>query len=45
MGQANRLEGLSQREIAVKLGLSVSAVEKNVAKAMLHLLTKMEQDT
>lgn len=37
-----RLEGWSQRAIADDLGLSISTVEKNVAKAMLHLTRKME---
>ena len=38
-----RLEGNSQREIARQLGLSVSAVEKNVAKAMLYLTQKVNR--
>jgi len=36
-----RMEGKAQRDIAAQLGLSVSAVEKNVAKAMLHLLRRV----
>lgn len=39
-----RLEGKSQREIATQLGLSLSAVEKNVARAMLHLAQKLDRD-
>jgi RNA polymerase sigma-70 factor (ECF subfamily) len=37
-----RLEGRPQREIAEQFGVSVSAVEKNVAKAMLHLMQKVD---
>lgn len=32
-----RFEGLTQREIAGRLGISVKAVEANLARAMLHL--------
>ncbi|RKF23095.1 RNA polymerase sigma factor [Altericroceibacterium spongiae] len=39
-----RLEGYAQRDIAQKLGISVSAVEKNVARAMLHLLKKVDRE-
>ena len=39
-----RLDGVSQREIAAHLGVSISTVEKNVAKAMLHLLQKLGRD-
>lgn len=39
-----RLEGWTQREIAAQLGLSISAVEKNVAKAMAHLTKKVGWD-
>ncbi len=35
-----RLEGLKQREISARLGLSRSQVEKHVAKAILHLTLK-----
>lgn len=35
----HRVEGLKYREIAERLGVTVSAVEKHVAKAALHLLT------
>lgn len=35
-----RLEGLKQREISDRLGLSRSQVEKHVAKAILHLSLK-----
>jgi RNA polymerase sigma factor (sigma-70 family) len=37
-----RLDGISQREIASQFGISVSAVEKQVAKAMLHLTNWMD---
>lgn len=37
-----RLENRPQREIAEQFGVSVSAVEKNVAKAMLHLMQKVD---
>jgi len=33
----HRLEGRKYREIAVQLGISVSAVEKHIARAVLHL--------
>jgi len=33
----HRLEGRKYREIAVQLGISVSAVEKHMARAVLHL--------
>lgn len=36
-----RIEGKSQRDIAAQLGLSVSAIEKNIARAMLHLVQKV----
>lgn len=37
MVKARRIEGLSMREIALRDGVSVSAVEKRIAKAMLFL--------
>ena len=37
MVKARRTEGLSMREIALREGVSVSAVEKRLAKAMLFL--------
>jgi RNA polymerase sigma-70 factor (ECF subfamily) len=33
----HRLEGLRQREIAQRLGISVSAVEKHLIRALRHL--------
>lgn len=38
-----RLEGYSYREIAGHLGISVSAVEKHLVKAIRHLSTEMEK--
>src|SRR5512145_1666949 len=39
---AHRLDGLTYREIADHHGLSISTVEKHVAKATLRLITWME---
>lgn len=39
---AHRLDGLSYREIADHHGLSISTVEKHIAKATLQLMTWME---
>ena len=33
----HRIEGLKYREIAAALGISISAVEKQIAKAVVHL--------
>ncbi len=38
----HRVDGLKYREIAVRLGITVSAVEKHVAKAALSLVECME---
>jgi RNA polymerase sigma factor (sigma-70 family) len=38
-----RLEGLKVRDIAAQLGVSVSAVEKHLVKAIQHLQTEMEK--
>jgi RNA polymerase sigma-70 factor (ECF subfamily) len=38
----HRVDGLKHREIAARLGISTSAVEKHVAKAALHLAEWME---
>jgi len=37
-----RIEGISVADIAVEEGISVRAVHKHVAKAMAHLLSKIE---
>jgi len=42
MFMAHRLDGLTYREIADQHGLSISTVEKHVAKATLQLITWME---
>ncbi|MFN3809007.1 MAG: RNA polymerase sigma factor [Roseateles asaccharophilus] len=39
---AHRLDGLTYREIADHHGLSISTVEKHIAKASLQLITWME---
>jgi RNA polymerase sigma factor (sigma-70 family) len=38
----HRLDGLKYREIAAQLGITVSAVEKHIAKATLFLVTWVE---
>jgi RNA polymerase sigma-70 factor (ECF subfamily) len=38
-----RFEQISQREIAALYGVSVSAIEKHVAKAMAHLTARMAE--
>jgi RNA polymerase sigma factor (sigma-70 family) len=38
-----RMEGYSYREIAAHLGISVSAVEKHLVKALRHLSAEMEK--
>jgi len=37
-----RIEGMSHPQIAKHLGISVSAVEKHVAKALRHLMERLE---
>jgi len=37
-----RIEGLSYQEIARRLGLSISAVEKHMVRAARHLMTRVE---
>lgn len=39
-----RVEGLSQREIALRLGISESTVEKHVGKALRLLMSAMERE-
>lgn len=38
----HRIEGMKYREIAARLGITVSAVEKHIAKAALHILDQAE---
>jgi RNA polymerase sigma factor (sigma-70 family) len=37
-----RVEGMPQREIAAKLGISISAVEKHVSKALHHIHDRLD---
>lgn len=39
-----RLEGMRFNDIAVRLGISVSAVEKHMQRAMTHLMRRIEQE-
>ena len=39
----HRLDGVKYREIAAQLGISVSAVEKLIARAVLHLSEYLEE--
>jgi RNA polymerase sigma factor (sigma-70 family) len=41
----NRIDGLSQLQIAERLGISVSAVEKHIAKASLFLSEWMPEES
>ncbi len=41
----HRLDGLSYSQIAVQLGISVSAVEKHMARACLLLDTMLNDDS
>ena len=36
----NRVEGLSYDEIATRLGISVSSVQKHLARALQHVLQR-----
>jgi RNA polymerase sigma-70 factor (ECF subfamily) len=40
----HRIEHLKYREIALRLGITISAVEKHVAKAVLFLAERMRDD-
>jgi len=42
MFMAHRMDGLTYREIADQHGLSISTVEKHIAKATMQLITWME---
>lgn len=39
----HRIDGLKYREIAERLDITVSAVEKHIAKAVLHLASQAEE--
>lgn len=39
----HRVEGLKYREIAARLDITMSAVEKHIAKAVLHLATHADE--
>lgn len=39
----NRFEGMKHREIAARLGISQSTVEKNIAKALVHCQHRIKQ--
>lgn len=40
----HRFEGLSQSEVAVRMGVSLSMVEKHIAAALLHCKRQLAQD-
>lgn len=40
----NKVEGLSHREIAARLGVSVSMVEKHIMRALIHCRNLMRDD-
>ena len=39
-----RIEGLRYQDVAKRLGLSVSAVEKHMQRAMLHLVQRLNDE-
>jgi RNA polymerase sigma-70 factor (ECF subfamily) len=39
-----RLEGMRFNDIAARLGISVSAVEKHMQRAITHLMRRIEQE-
>lgn len=41
----HRFEGLSQVQIAERMGISVSMVEKHIAFALLHCKQHLQRDT
>lgn len=40
-----KLEGMSQREIAARMGISENTVEKHIGKCLKHLLRAIAEDT
>jgi RNA polymerase sigma-70 factor (ECF subfamily) len=39
-----RIEGMKYKDIARRLGISVSAVEKNVSRAMSYLMERLDDE-
>ena len=39
-----RMEGLRYKDIAARLGISVSAVERHMRRAVLHLIERLEDE-
>lgn len=39
----NRLDGLTQAQVAAQLGVSLSTVEKHLASALERLMARMEE--
>jgi RNA polymerase sigma factor (sigma-70 family) len=39
----NRIEGMKHSDIAARLGISRSTVEKNIAKALMHFRRRLQQ--
>lgn len=40
----NKYYGMTQKEVALKMGLSTSTIEKHIMKSMRHLILKMEEN-
>lgn len=39
-----RIEGLRYKDIAARLGISVSAIERHMKRAVLHLMKRLEDE-